>query len=34
MKRDIKSAAIVESEAQTLEIDIAAFAAHDVQKSI
>ena len=31
MKKDIKSAAVVESEAQTLEIDKAASAAHDVQ---
>ena len=31
MKKDIKSAAVVESEAQTLETDIAASAAHDVQ---
>ena len=31
MKKDIKSAAVVESEAQTLETDKAASAAHDVQ---
>ena len=31
MKNDIKSAAVVESEAQTLETDKAASAAHDVQ---
>ena len=30
MKKDIKSAAVVESEAQTLETDKAASAAHDV----
>ena len=30
MKKGIKSAAVVESEAQTLETDIAASAAHDV----
>ena len=30
MKKDIKSAAAVESEAQTLETDKAASAAHDV----
>ena len=32
MKKDIKYAAAVESEAQTLETDKAASAAHDVQK--
>ena len=32
MKKDIKSAAAVESEAQTLETDKAASAAHDVQQ--
>ena len=31
MKKDIKSATAVESEAQTLETDKAASAAHDVQ---
>ena len=31
MKKDIKYAAAVESEAQTLETDKAASAAHDVQ---
>ena len=31
MKKDIKSAAVVESEAQTLETDKAASAAHDIQ---
>ena len=31
MKNDIKSAAVVESEAQTLETYKAASAAHDVQ---
>ena len=33
MKKDIKSAAAVESEAQTLETNIAASAAHDVHSS-
>ena len=33
MKKDIKSAAVVESEAQTLETDLAASAAHDVHGS-
>ena len=33
MKRDIKSASVVESEAQTLETDKAASAAHDVHES-
>ena len=33
MKKDIKSAAAVESEAQTLETDIAASAVHDVHGS-
>ena len=33
MKKDNESAAVVESEAQTLETDITASAAHDVQFS-
>ena len=32
MKKDIKSAAIIESEAQTLETDKAASVARDVHK--
>ena len=34
MKKDIKSAAAVESEAQILDTDKAASAAHDVQRQI